>query len=268
MKRILALVLAVCLALSVCLSASATTVLKKGSTGTAVRRLQEKLVALGYTELRPDGKYGDDTVAAVSLFQAHNGLKVDGKAGPKTLSKLGILTGDETSSSNTMNNNPIGDGVNVDVDFFTGAVESGEIAIGSTGPKVRQMQAKLNSLGYRCTADGKFGPKTQNALRAFQTINGLPADGICGATTWSVLFGSSAIHNRTKIGYPTLRRGSTGSWVSQIQNFLGIPNTGYYNEATEQAVYSYQVSHGLKADGKAGPSTLASMFGTYTNISK
>jgi len=57
-------------------------VLKKGSTGEAVKRMQAEL------GLEDDGVFGPGTEAAVKKWQAANGLAVDGIVGPKTLAKL------------------------------------------------------------------------------------------------------------------------------------------------------------------------------------
>ena len=62
--------------------------LTKGSTGTSVRTLQERLIELGYLNGEADGIYGSDTENAVREFQLRNGLKVDGKAGVQTQEKL------------------------------------------------------------------------------------------------------------------------------------------------------------------------------------
>ena len=56
--------------------------------------------------------------------------------------------------------------------------------VGSTGADVRKVQQKLIDWGYLDgTADGKFGAKTQAAVKAFQRKNGLSADGRVGART-------------------------------------------------------------------------------------
>ena len=58
-----------------------------GSTGTAVRELQEALNRQGYG-LAVDGVFGDKTRAAVRDYQKKNGLKKDGVAGDETWGSL------------------------------------------------------------------------------------------------------------------------------------------------------------------------------------
>ncbi len=67
-------------------------IMKKGSKGDAVRALQTALEALGFDCGGADGIYGDNTVAAVTAFQKKYGLKVDGKAGPETQTKIAALS--------------------------------------------------------------------------------------------------------------------------------------------------------------------------------
>lgn len=52
---------------------------------------------------------------------------------------------------------------------------------------VRWLQFELNKRGYRLIVDGIAGPKTINALKDFQTKNGLSVDGICGPLTRAAL---------------------------------------------------------------------------------
>jgi len=62
---------------------SVPALLGNGSTGEAVRGLQQKLSALGYP-LAADGIFGDDTEEAVQAFQRDHGLDADGLAGRST----------------------------------------------------------------------------------------------------------------------------------------------------------------------------------------
>ena len=61
---------------------------------------------------------------------------------------------------------------------------------GSNGVDVRSLQYYLDVISYFNDAvpdidqDGYFGPATTAAVRAFQTLAGLPADGIVGLQTW------------------------------------------------------------------------------------
>ncbi len=63
-------------------------VLNFGDSGDKVKALQTRLAALGYYTGKVDGKFGSGTLKAVKLFQARNGLAVDGKVGPRTQLKL------------------------------------------------------------------------------------------------------------------------------------------------------------------------------------
>lgn len=64
------------------------TVLKKGSSGDAVKKLQEALNGFGFSCGAADGVFGAKTEAAVKAFQRKYGLAADGIVGPKTWAKL------------------------------------------------------------------------------------------------------------------------------------------------------------------------------------
>lgn len=61
---------------------------------------------------------------------------------------------------------------------------------GSKGEPVRALQALLILRGQKLATygtDGDFGNETEVALRAYQKIKGLTADGICGSDVWKTL---------------------------------------------------------------------------------
>ncbi len=61
---------------------------------------------------------------------------------------------------------------------------------GDSGSEVAECQRILLKRGYDLGAygaDGKFGAKTEAAVKAFQRDNGLAADGVCGPMTWAKL---------------------------------------------------------------------------------
>lgn len=63
-------------------------------------------------------------------------------------------------------------------------------------------------------------------------------------------------HNNMAIIY---KNGSRGTVVKQIQKIAGCYPDGIWGPLTTEAVRTWQKSHGLKADGIAGPATLAKM---------
>jgi putative chitinase len=70
--------------------------------------------------------------------------------------------------------------------LFIGKSNIMVLKVGSEGADVKKLQEKLG-----VEAIGKFGPKTEAAVKAWQKANGLKDDGIVGDATWSKLFGEA-----------------------------------------------------------------------------
>jgi peptidoglycan hydrolase-like protein with peptidoglycan-binding domain len=66
-----------------------------------------------------------------------------------------------------------------------------ELRESDRGDWVTHLQQLLNAHGASLEEDGWFGPLTEDALKQFQTQNGLAADGVAAATTWAALQGGS-----------------------------------------------------------------------------
>ena len=75
--------------------------LARGSRGPEVTELQRRLNMLGYVVGPIDGIFGRQTEAGVRLFQKERGLKVDGIAGPKTIGRLKLMTGQSVTAEGT-----------------------------------------------------------------------------------------------------------------------------------------------------------------------
>ena len=71
------------------------------------------------------------------------------------------------------------------------------LKLGSEGEDVKKLQIKLG-----VDPIGKFGPKTDAAVRAWQAANGLTADGIVGGGTWSKMFSEGVASAPTVITEP------------------------------------------------------------------
>jgi len=149
--------------------------LSLGSTGDEVLAVQQRLTALGYNPGPSDGYYGYKTLTAVMLFQAANGLYVDGVVGSVT--KNALLN---STSSQTI--------------FPAEPAQPEQLSLGSSGQEVLAIQQQLLVLGYNPGAlDGYFGTVTEAAVKEFQAANGLYVDGIVGPITNNALYSSSAV---------------------------------------------------------------------------
>ena len=137
---------------------------------------------------------------------------------------------------------------------------------------MKSVQTRLKTLGYYTgTVDGKYGTGTIAAVTAFQTQNGLQADGVAGSGTYKVLFSDSAkpapssptpapTATPDPSTFTNLKKGSTGEAVQRLQAALAslgytVNTDGTYTNATVTAVKQFQQQNGLSADGIAGPTT-------------
>ncbi|HBR00594.1 MULTISPECIES: peptidoglycan-binding protein [unclassified Roseofilum] len=139
------------------------------------------------------------------------------------------------------------------------------IEIGDDGPQVRELQQRLQDLGYfNLQPTGRFRELTQEAVIRFQQDRGLIPDGIVGAETWSRLR-SGGTQRSTLDNSPVLQRGDRGPEVTALQEnlmakgFFNGPITGLYGSLTEEAVRSYQEVQGLTPDGIYGRRTQAQL---------
>ncbi len=155
---------------------------------------------------------------------------------------------------------------------------------GMSGDQVRSLQRRLKDLGYLSgSADGDFGPATEQAVRWFQEVNGLTVDGKAGRNTMAKINSSSAKKAPEPTKAPTatprptatpnianaryLTVGSTGKDVRQLQQrlialgWLEGEADGEYGEATAAAVKAFQAAtRNLWDDGIAGPDTQNAIY--------
>jgi len=76
-----------------------------------------------------------------------------------------------------------------------------ELHVGMSGGDVKALQQRLNALHYYAgAADGQFGPNTEEAVWAFQEVQGIGVDGIVGPTTGHYLASPKAYAPRDPRG--------------------------------------------------------------------
>ena len=169
---------------------------------------------------------------------------------------------------------------------------------GSQGANVVRIQVILNRIGQNYPAiprissvDGIFGPETENAVRTFQQIFGLTADGIVGKATWYRLVrlyvGVTNLAELESEGQrfyavnwqtpSSIRIGARGQSVRQLQFMLRVlseyindipPVTedGIFGQQTQNAVIAFQRFAGLTPDGIVGPATWSALYDRASSI--
>jgi peptidoglycan hydrolase-like protein with peptidoglycan-binding domain len=139
------------------------------------------------------------------------------------------------------------------------AAASGAAAI---SPGVAALQVALRAHGlYTGTIDGIRGPATTRAIRALQRRARIAVDGVPGPQTRHAL-GRFARHH---LGSRPLRLGLVGWDVAALQfelAFHGFPSgafDGDFGPHVQGALRRFQRWAGVRADGIAGPATLAAL---------
>lgn len=151
---------------------SPSTLLQRGSRGSTVTNLQNRLKALGWFRGPVTGYYGELTEAAVRNFQRSRGIQVNGIAGPQTQAALYGTSGSTTSSG-------------VGTTYAT-------LQRGSSGSAVNNLQNRLKALGfYTASVTGYYGDVTETAVRDFQRSRGIQVNGIAGPQTQGALYSGS-----------------------------------------------------------------------------
>ncbi len=142
--------------------------LEEGSTGNEVIILQEKLKLLGDYDASITGSFGPRTTESVKRFQQDQRLEPTGVVGKDTWEALFRLTNNMLPASKIQT--------------------KPTLRLGSSGPYVIELQRILTDLlYYKGPINGIFDSSVQTAVKSFQSINHLTADGIVGRDTWSAL---------------------------------------------------------------------------------
>lgn len=158
--------------------------------------------------------------------------------------------------------------------------EKETLKIGAKGPAVEHLQKLLKDNGAAIEADGKFGPATETAVKAFQKGKSLSVDGIVGQKTWTALKASKpappappdtrprravfivtdaatndAVEDATvKVGDQTEKTGNTGQAILSLppgQFVFGVTAEGFEQAADKFDVTANDESQ-VRVELKAG----------------
>lgn len=156
---------------------------RRGSTGSIVTQLQQRLSDWGYYFGSVDGVFGNMTESAVKYFQSNNGLTIDGIAGDETLAAIGI----NTASGATSRTNDVNLLARLISAEARGEPYSGQVAVGAVVLNRTKHPSFPHSLSgviyqpgaFTCLSDGQFYTEvSDSAYKAAQdALNGWDPSG-------------------------------------------------------------------------------------------
>lgn len=140
--------------------------LRSGSVNSYVETLRVLLNRTGYRVSEKGTAFTAEVKEAVQTFQRDHKLSVDGVVGPNTWGAI-ISKSEEVANRSRCDEQTFRKGDN--------------------GACVEKLQAALSEKGFKVAVDGDFGTNTESAVKHFQTVFKVSADGVVGPQTWGVL---------------------------------------------------------------------------------
>lgn len=250
-----------------------------------LNRISKDYPAIG--KISPtNGVYGVSTEDAVREFQKIFNLAPTGIVDKATWYKISyIYTSVKRLTELTSEGISMSD---VAKQFVT------ELKRGSEGQAVRVLQYYLSVVGAYYAAVtpveivGNFGPKTEESVKSFQSVFGLPQTGVVDRQTWNDLYRAYAgIVENVPIEaqdagialYPgiVLSEGMTSEYVRLLQqdlsyihnsypNIPAVNDTGYFGPLTKNAVLAFQNQFGIMQTGTVGPITWDAVMSVYSDL--
>lgn len=255
-------------------------ILRRGSSGTAVRELQFYLYLLSaYESSIPavgiDGSFGAATENAVRAYQRFAGLTVDGIVGRVTWESL------YGKASALRSSGPV-------VTLKRLPYPGQPLTVGSEGSDVLYYTILLRRIAYYFEsveapplATG-YTEETAAATRSAQALLGLPETGIADAETWTAV---EALSLQLATGMPNpdrdaaremaypgraMKEGSVGPDVMQIEQWINgranlccgegfVRDNSSFGPAETMAVKAAQARAGLQQTGTVGRETWAAL---------
>jgi len=230
-------------------------VLKRGSTGTAVKALQKALGGLVV-----DGSYGPATETKVKAYQQAKGLTVTGVTDSKVWNALiaGSTSTAPAPAPAPSTTHPLAK--------YAGLT----LKLWSKGEAVSAMQKAIGKL----TVDGSFGRLTEARVKEYQTEKKLPVTGVVDAGVWKALMGTTTTTAPAPSGSSVtslataytpykgivLKVGSSGAAVKVLQRGLGgLVVDGSFGSLTLTSVKRFQTAKGLAVTGVVDAKTWAAL---------
>ena len=148
------------------------------------------------------------------------------------------------------------------------------VKLGSQGSGTTSVQQALNRSGYNLEEDGIFGQKTLEAVKDYQSKNGLTVDGIVGKNTWASLVNQ---YNGASNNSALATNATAANGAKSATNTAGTIGTGFeykdfsYDDFNYDKEFSYdnfqhdayQESEAVTAAKQALEAQMANKPGEY-----
>jgi len=221
-------------------------VLYPGAIGDNVLEMQQLLNKLGYLFAQPTGYYGTETEDAVSHFQKAHGIPDDGVFGEMTKAML-----------------------------YSQLAETNVVEQDTKSNEVVKIQTRLKELGYFSgTTTGYYGPVTVAAVKKFQQVNSLTADGKTGPYTVQRLFAENAKKNTSSSNNSSNKKTTTTKTTTKATSKAEIMIDKGYDLKGKRYVYGATGPNAFDCSGfvytclkSTGISVSRTSSGTYASNS-
>lgn len=224
--------------------------LTRGDRSEDVKRLQQKLIDMGYLEGKADGQFGGMTEAAVkeveTELRAMEQAAIDAMA-PTSGDAEQTPESEQTPEPEQTPKTQVDGVVDLALQIRLNSDEFPRVDCtldkGADASAVTRLQRRLIALGMLTgAADGDYGGNTRRAVRIFQHYNGLEETGLADEATQRAVFSASAQAPEN----PLMTVGSEGDAVKQLQNrliqlgFMTGTADGSYGNGTKVAIERLQ----------------------------
>lgn len=267
--------------------------LELGMASNDVRTVQVKLnrISRDYPAIPKiypvDGIYGLQTEAAVKKFQEIFNLPQTGIVDKATWYKINYIF---TSVKHLAELNSEG----LNLEEIRKQYTPDALKKGITSNEIKTLQYYLAVIGayyadvLPVDITGYFGDMTENSVRSFQQVFGLPETGVVDARTWRDIYRAYAgiAESVPPEGVPggialypgfILEEGMQNDSVRILQEYLSylhetypeipaVNNTGFFGPLTRNAVIAFQEFVGIPAIGKVGAATWNALASMYSDL--
>ena len=230
-----------------------------------------------------DGIFDTATEAAVKKFQEVFGLEVTGIVNQATWNRITYIYTSVKRIAEL-------DSEGVRIEEIAPDYENLKFGMQSVAVSVLQYYLAVIGAYYETVSPveitGYFGEKTENAVKSFQRVFGLPQTGEVDQATRNDIYRAyqgileSVPPDYTEVAlYPNtvLKEGITSDSVRIIQEYLtlinktypnipAVNNTGYFGSMTKQSVIEFQKQFGINPTGIVGAVTWDKIAEVYSDL--